>query len=134
MFEVYKAGTDNLLTITDAECDAKGVYVFRATVRGTESDAEHTLTWRCGALYPLTTDSDLRDDVIESAAMDVGLATEDYTVPLDTRELIGLLADELGMFGVEAYDAAVALTEMGLWYARLTPSERTELERLAITD
>ena len=134
MFEVYKAGTDDLLTIADAARGAERSRVFRVTIRGTESDAEHKLVWSCGALYPLTSDGDLRKSVLESVALDVELATDGYTAAPDRRSIMGRLVDELGMSGLEAHDTAVALTGMGLWYARLAPDEQAELERLAVAD
>lgn len=130
MFEVYKAGTDNLLTIADAERDAEGSSVFHVAIWGAESGARHSILWSCGALYPLTSDSDLRDSVIESVAMDIELATDGYTAAPDMRELIGRLVDELGMSGMEAYDAAVELNGIGLWYARLSSDERRAIEEL----
>lgn len=131
MFEVYKAGTDNLLTIADAEHGADfGSRAFHVTIRGTESKAECTLVWSCGALYPLTSDSDLRDSVLESVALDIELATDGYTAAPDRRSIMGRLVDEFGMSGVEAYDASVALTGAGLWHARLSSEERRAIEEL----
>lgn len=131
MFEVYAAETGNLATIENGALTTDRSLEFHVTIKGTESGAEHSLTWTCGEYYPLTTDKQLRQDIIEAVALDIDLATEGFTTQPVMRELIGRLVDEIGLPGAEAYDTAKALTGECDWFAQLTRVEREALEQLA---
>ena len=131
MFEVYNKGTVSLLTRADGVATANGSWEFQVTVRGTESGAEHSLTWRCGSRVTFATDEELRCSVMESVALDMELATEGFSVEANMRDLVARAVDELGYSGGEAYDVAKALVEECCWFAQLTRGEREALERLA---
>lgn len=112
---------------TDAPGWGQEHHAWAFMVTGTESDAFYTGMYRAGLGIKPETVSPY--DVLRSLAMDV---TDENlcgdTRPLTVREVIEYLSSDVGFKDpLDAYDAAVEMHRLAVWFWSLTPGEQTEL-------